>query len=177
MNATNYSELSFNDRRAALKSMGFDYADYAKLKKDELIPLLESGKPSKGEILKAHESNFENKGGKVIVCKPGKEFSTGPANEKVALKKKRTLKKVIKSAKSPSSPNPVEPSSKRDKKVPVKSEGVLLKSLIRDLNISGTDARKALRTSGIVKPSKQWIWPEGHPDLAKVKELLTGLGD
>lgn len=171
--STDYSTLSFNARRAALKAMGFSYSDYAKLKNDELLPLLESGKPGKTEILSAHTEAFANRGGKVEVCKPASDKSFAKPSEKQALKKKRTLKKVAKKS-SVAKPTGTGDKPAR-KRTPVKAEGVLLKALIRELNVSGTEARKALRNSGIEKPAKQWIWPEGHPDIAKVKELLTGL--
>lgn len=34
------------------------------------------------------------------------------------------------------------------------------------------EARKILRKASFAKPAHGWSWPEGHPDIAKVKKLI-----
>lgn len=49
---------------------------------------------------------------------------------------------------------------------------VTLASLVEASNVEARIARRRLRNSEIEKPGAQWEWEAGHPDIAKVKELL-----
>lgn len=54
---------------------------------------------------------------------------------------------------------------------PDRSGLVTLQSLTAD----ASSARQALRKAGFVKPLTGWSWPSDHPDLEKVKKLLTNI--
>ena len=44
---------------------------------------------------------------------------------------------------------------------------------LSDLTSDPSGARQALRKAGIAKPGGRWEWPSDHPDLTKIKKIIS----
>lgn len=92
-------------------------------------------------------------------------------NEQVETKKKAKRKKSKKS-KAEKGKETMENKEKSSKKVA--NDGIVkLADLAEELGIEPAALRRKLRENKVAKPGTRWEWPEDHPDLEKIKELVT----
>ncbi len=181
MNTT--SEL--NDKKVPelhklVKATGVAYKVYSKMKKSEMVTHLVANsekvnidlapKPDPRAKIKQKITDgveeFLADGGKIEVCPGVGDPKITPTNERTALLSPKKKKKgSIKKDKTSTAKNQTE----------TPNDGITLKSIIEELGIIGTAARKALRGSDIQKPGKQWVWEKGHDDIQRVRDLLESV--
>ncbi len=123
---------------------------------------------------------FIARGGKITEL-PSPIFpAPKPTRESSAMKKNPVPEK--KAPRRVSKPTLPEQGETKEKRKPIKKAEstrapgsgslVTLASLVEASNVEARIARRRLRNSDIEKPGAQWEWEAGHPDIAKVKELL-----
>lgn len=162
---------------ADLKLMAkeFKVKNWWKLKKDLLapaifiaMPLTMKKKPSTQDEehnkIKKETNAFISQGGNVVQLRPQRTPKRQPPTMASAEQNKRTTvkPKKVKSTQRKS----------RVKRVREDENIITLQSILEEIGLAGQIARKALRASGIEKPGKQWCWPKGSKELAKVTELM-----
>lgn len=185
----NHNEMKVPElKKLANRELGLKYSQLDKMKKAEIIQsFLDSQEPTEPteptesveltprEILNRDVQNFLSKGGKVTQAKSQPDGIREAPTEKSAEKnlhrgpKKSTAKPSLNKGDKVDKP-------KKAKKPRIREQDdiVTLQSLIEEAGITGTQARKKLRTSGIPKPGKQWVWEKGDKQIAKVTKLLAG---
>lgn len=170
-----------------VKATGVAYKVYSKMKKVEMIThLVANAEPEKVEAeSKFNDTPLPDPRAKVKkeisddveeYLRNGGKITEGPkindpkrvaTHERCAMvNPKETKKKRTKKAKSTSYTTP---------QTEAPTDGITLKSILEELGIIGTAARKALRNSDIEKPGKQWVWEKGHDDIQKVRNLLESV--
>lgn len=87
------------------------------------------------------------------------------------LKEEPAIKKEIEEEKSENK----EGKKKRKKEdTELSGKGTITPKMLADkYDYSATTVRRKLRDAGIEKPSSRWKWPEDHPDLEKIKDILS----
>lgn len=129
----------------------------------ELAPceLATTPNPKRREIVRKHVEKFEADGGVIQKLKPGvamKVKASARGAEKNSIRKGKKIRKA------------------KGEGAARASDAVTLSSLLVELKIEGVVARKALRTSEIVKPGKQWAWEKTDTKaIAEVTKFLKGL--
>lgn len=154
----------------------FKVKNWWTLKKDLLVPALFSAiplnlkkKPSTQDEehtkIEREVDDFISKGGNVVQLRPQRTPKRQPPTMASAEQNERTVAK-------PKKVKSTTPRKSRVKRVREDENIVTLQSILEDIGLAGQIARKALRASGIEKPGKQWCWPKGSKELAKVTELM-----
>jgi len=181
LNASELKSKTVPFLKKLLKEEGVPYKEYSVMKKAEIITMLSKPEdktiPNTSEGLEKDVEEFVKNGG---VITEGPAVGTPrqkPSKETQALMsptKLRRRKKKNKIEAAQGSEDTVVASPKRKKK-DFRIKEVTLKSICEKHRVKGTLVRKALRTSDIQKPGKQWVWEEGHSDIQTVTDLVISL--
>jgi hypothetical protein len=136
------------------------------------MPLTDKAKPKQKEKehfdLNRDVENFKANGGEVKQCRPQRTPKRIPPTMSSAEKSDRPHKKS-KYVRKDGDP---KPRTSRVKRVREDENIVTLQSVLNEVGLKGSLARKALRSSGIQKPGKQWCWPKDSKDLESVRNLM-----
>lgn len=175
-----------------LKAEGIPYKVYSKLKKQEMITRLippaqdqvEPEEPVESQpeitdphlVIKTATEEFLARGGKIQQLPSPRDPKKIPANEKTALttyKSEKKTKKVKKAKKK--NEKSLDNSGNKKSVVRDSKDLVTLKDFISKYSVTGVQVRKALRSSEIEKPGKQWAWDSKDPALKELAKLISEL--
>ena len=180
----NHTEMKVPElKKMANRELGLKYSQLDKMKKAELIqaldkaaqPVVEEPAPKAAltprEILSQEVNQFLGAGGTITTIKPQVDaIREAPTEKSAELNLHKPGKKVRPKAPEKSA----KPKKSKKPRIREQEDVVTLQSLIEAAGITGTQARKKLRTSGIPKPGKQWVWNKGDKEIAEVTKLLAG---
>jgi len=166
-----YLELEKNkvpELQQMAKKRGLKYKEYGTMKKAELIEYLLSPEPKedkaviKEQLEKDVQDHIEN-GGEVKQCRSQRPPKRVAPTEKSA-------EKNVSDSKSKKRGRPNKGLSR--KPVRTAENVITLQEILEPLGISGTKARKLLRSSDIEKPGKQWVWDK-EKQKKEIKAVTT----